>query len=473
MKLILLFILTLSVQQLSAQIFTEVLDTPFEGAKFSAMAFADIDGDNDPDVLITGENNSDDVFAKLYTNDGGVFTEIMDTPFMGSGAGAIAFADIDGDNDPDVLITGDNESGGAFAKLYINDDGNFTEELNTPIRGGEGGTIDFFDIDGDNDLDLLTTGEGPWTNLYTNDGGQFTEVIDHPFDDIYFGSTAIADIDGNGDPDILISGLKSGQDIISKLYTNEGGIFTEVTGTPFDAVGLFCSVAFSDVDGDGDPDLLITGESEDAFISKLYTNESGNFTEVEGTPFGGLTYSSVVFSDIDGDNDPDLLISGLDIDTTFSVKLYKNEGGNFTEIMNTPFEAIAIGAIAFADVDGDNDPDVLITGLNSSEEGISKLYTNESVVSVEEESEDLSFDFMLFPNPTPSDRINITYTSNKSGSLIVDIYDIYGRLVKQQKERVITGEQTFSVDIGLLSKGNYTIQLDDGKRKSTRNLVVQ
>ena len=472
MKSFLFFVLTLSVQLLSAQTFSEVIGTPFEGAKFSAMAFADIDGDNDPDVLITGENNSDDVFVKLYTNDGGVFTEIMDTPFMGSGAGAIAFADIDGDNDPDVLITGDNESGDAFAKLYINDDGNFTEELDTPIKGGEGGTIDFFDIDGDNDLDLLTTGEGPWTNLYINDGGKFTEVMDHPFDNIYFGSIAVADVDGNGDPDVLISGLKS-QGSISKLYTNEGGNFTEVTGTPFDAVGLFCSIAFSDVDGDGDPDLLITGESDVAFISKLYTNEGGNFTEVVGTPFGGFTYSSVVFSDIDGDNDPDLLISGLDIDTTFSVKLYENEGGNFTEIMNTPFDAIAVGAIAFSDVDGDTDQDLLITGLNGLEAGIAKLYTNEGLVSVEEGAKNLSFDFTLFPNPTLAEKITVSYTSNESSSINVNVFALDGRLLMQQPEQLVIEEHTFSIDITSLDKGNYIIQLDDGKRKGARKFLKQ
>ena len=71
MKSILLFILTLLGQILSAQTFTEVLDTPFEDAAYGSIAFSDVDGDNDPDVLITGENSLGDVFAKLYTNEGG------------------------------------------------------------------------------------------------------------------------------------------------------------------------------------------------------------------------------------------------------------------------------------------------------------------------------------------------------------------------------------------------------------------
>nr|MBC8265618.1 FG-GAP repeat protein [Flavobacteriales bacterium] len=43
------------------------------------------------------------------------------------------------------------------------------------------------------------------------------------------------------------------------------------TGTPFDGV-YWSSIAFADVDGDGDQDVLITGQSNNGNISKLYLN---------------------------------------------------------------------------------------------------------------------------------------------------------------------------------------------------------
>jgi hypothetical protein len=87
--------------------FSEVTGTPFEGVARSSIAFADVDGDNDQDVLITGSNNSDAFISKLYTNDGmGNFSEMTGTPFEGVDRSSIAFADVDGDNDQDVLITG-------------------------------------------------------------------------------------------------------------------------------------------------------------------------------------------------------------------------------------------------------------------------------------------------------------------------------------------------------------------------------
>lgn len=95
-----------------------------EGVSLSSIAFADVDADNDPDLLITGWNGSN-ATAKLYTNDGkGNFTEkTTGTPFEGVEAGSIAFADVGGDSDPDVFITGFNTLAGTTSTslLYINE----------------------------------------------------------------------------------------------------------------------------------------------------------------------------------------------------------------------------------------------------------------------------------------------------------------------------------------------------------------
>ena len=95
-KLLLLFIFL--TQILSAQTFTEVPQSPpFEGIEASSIAFSDVNGDNYPDVLLTGVDSSFAPVAKLYTNDGmGNFTEVLDTPFEPVGLSSIAFSDVDG-----------------------------------------------------------------------------------------------------------------------------------------------------------------------------------------------------------------------------------------------------------------------------------------------------------------------------------------------------------------------------------------
>jgi hypothetical protein len=294
MKLNLLFCLLVLGQTLFAQTFTEVLQSPpLVGVYNSSVALADMDGDFDLDVLVSGYDGTTNT-TKLYANDEqGNFTEVMGTPFDGVSFGSVAFADVDGTNGPDLLITGN--------------------------RGG--------------------TNPDPIAKLYTNDGtGTFYEVTGTPFDGVYESSVAFADVDGDNDPDVLITGNASGANRIAKLYLNNGmGNFSEVTGTPFTGVSNG-SLAFADVDGDNDQDVLITGFDGVARTAKLYTNDGmGNFTEVTGTPFDGVAFSAVAFADVDGDNDQDVLITGSLLAVTPLTKLYTNDGmGNFSEVTGTP-----------------------------------------------------------------------------------------------------------------------------------------
>jgi len=303
----------------------------------------------------------------------------------------------------------------------------------------------------------------------------FTEVPQaFPFEGVSEGSVAFSDVDGDGDNDLLITGDNWSEEPIAKLYINDGGSFTEAAGTPFDGV-VYGSVAFSDVDGDGDQDVLITGwNASFERISKLYTNAGGSFTEAVGTPFDGVVGSSVAFSDVDGDGDQDVLITGRNGTDERISKLYSNEGGSFTEVAGTPFDGVAAGSVAFSDVDGDGDNDLLITGANGLFEPIAKLYTNDGVTST---MDDLlsanSFAFALFPNPTKANKLNVRLHSSKEGLVTIKVIDLKGRLVRQQQKRSVLGQQTFSIDIASLTKGSYFIQLDDGKIRGVRKLLVQ
>jgi hypothetical protein len=482
-KLLLLFLA--SAQVVDAQTFTEVSPAPpFEGVDRSSIAFSDVDGDGDEDVLITGNKGSLDPIAKLYTNDGaGNFTEMTGTPFEGIWAGSVAFSDVDGDGDDDVFITGGGSSFEAISKLYINDGlGNFTERTGTPFDGVSiNNSIAFSDVDSDGDSDVLITGKASGlyiAKLYINDGlGNFILMIGTPFEGVWASSIAFSDIDGDGDEDVLITGYNGSDERISKLYINDGlGNFTERTGTPFYGVD-FSSIAFSDVDSDGDEDVLITGRNSSfEQISKLYTNDGlGNFTERTGTPFESVYFSSIAFSDVDGDGDQDVLITGQNSSDVQISKLYTNDGlGNFTEMAGTPFDEVYASSIAFSDVDGDGDEDVLITGENGSDEEIAKLYTNDGMVSSNDDLKtENSLGFLLFPNPSASGTIYLNYDSVNRGDITIKVYSVNGVLLRQQRELAVTGQQVFPIDISSLIKGGYLIELDDGKSRGVAKVIVR
>ena len=308
--------------------------------------------------------------------------------------------------------------------------------------------------------------------------GNFTEVMGTPFEGVSYSSIAFSDVNSDGSEDVMITGLDSSFEPTSKLYINDGmGNFTEMTDTPFDGVWLG-SIAFSDINGDGSEDVMITGQKkpfEIELISKLYKNDGmGNFTEMTDTPFDGVNLSSIAFSDVDGNGSEDVLITGQTNPFDLISKLYTNDGmGNFTEVTSTSFEGVRYSSIAFSDVNDDGSEDVMITGIDISNTIISKLYINDEIVSSSDPLlVDVNLELNPFPNPVKSNNLNVSFKSAKSNSIAVRVYDLNGHLISHQKEFVGTGKQTLIVDITSLPTGSYFIQLENSKILGVAKFII-
>lgn len=348
-----------------------------------SVEFADIDGDNDEDLLLTGYNTSFSLNASLYKNNGaGQFTLVTGTPFVGVRFSSTAFVDIDGDNDLDVFIIGKSGNIGkerTSFNLYENDGaGNFST-IAHPFELLESASFAFADIDGDADQDILisgNSGKSNKTNLYKNDGlGNFSLVSGTSFQAVARGSVTFGDIDGDNDKDIMILGDNKA----TILYTNDGsGTFTPMPNTPFETLDDNVTSTLDDIDNDGDLDLLITGaNASNVYVSLLYINDgSGNFSLKNGTPFQQVPNGDVAFIDVDNDGDKDLLMTGQPT----SANLYENDGtNNFTLVTSTSFTPIFSSAIDITDIDGDNDKDLIITGSDFNYNKVTAVYKNTTV----------------------------------------------------------------------------------------------
>ena len=124
---------------------------------------------------------------------------------------------------------------------------------------------------------------------------------------------ALADVDGDGHPDLLVAGgVVPGRypaPADSRLFLFRNGRFEEdlAAATVLRGVGLVNGAVFSDVDGDGDPDLVLAC---DWGSLRLLINEGGRL--VDATEFYGLEafrgwWTSVESGDFDGDGRPDLV----------------------------------------------------------------------------------------------------------------------------------------------------------------------
>ena len=175
---------------------------------------------------------------------------------------------------------------------------------------------------------------GP-TRLYRNEGGGvFTDVSAEARlqTDARVRTAAWGDFDGDGDPDLLLG--YAGTSPVLALWRNEGpdapgGLprFVEVAAQVGLALaeGATRQAVWVDVDGDGDLDLFLALRDGP---NRLWRNDGGVFTDITGPSHIGDPRRSVgaVWFDVDEDGDLDVYVANMDGDAN---GMWINEGGRF------------------------------------------------------------------------------------------------------------------------------------------------
>jgi photosystem II stability/assembly factor-like uncharacterized protein len=136
--------------------------------------WGDYDDDGDLDVLVAGhikeEDGSFNTVLRIYRNDAETYVafEVIGCPACEGwwDLTAATWADYDSDGDVDILLAGNYNSGSQIegrAKVYDNDGGVFTDsgnQLPAPrASGSRGGSFTWLDIDGEGDLDYFIAGQ--------------------------------------------------------------------------------------------------------------------------------------------------------------------------------------------------------------------------------------------------------------------------------------------------------------------------
>ena len=226
-------------------------------------------------------------------------------------------------------------------------------------------------FDNDGDLDLAITGEDGFENRHSDlfrtdvllDSVAF--ALSGSFPDLSFSSTEWGDVDGDGDLDLLLMGQSDDitdgvQQSHTQLWRNDGeGGFED---SQADLIGLNNGDAgFADADGDGDLDLAITGSSATGSTElRVYTNDGASFRGGV-LSLSGLESSDLAWGDFDRDGDPDLVAGGISA-SGVATTLYENADGSFVEVPDVELPGIQGGDLAWGDYDNDQDLDLIIAG---------------------------------------------------------------------------------------------------------------
>ncbi|MDO7875678.1 FG-GAP-like repeat-containing protein [Hymenobacter sp. ASUV-10] len=286
------------------------------------VVLGDVDGDGDLDLFYSTTGGT----VGLRLNDGaGNFTTSAPNSAVSSSPRGMALGDVDGDGDLDLLVANFGTNGTVSVRLN-NGSGSFTAPATNPdpAVGTNPVNVVLGDVDGDGDLDLLAANTASNTvSVRLNDGtGNFTAPATNSNPAVGDSPTnmTIGDVDGDGDLDFVTTNLYVGT--VSVRLNDGDGNFTAPATNPDPAVGdLPNMVVLDDVDGDGDLDLL-TANYGSGNISVRLNNGSGNFMApaTNPDPAVGSVPLGVTLGDVDGDGDLDLLAANRN-SNTISVRL--------------------------------------------------------------------------------------------------------------------------------------------------------
>ncbi|WP_179007633.1 T9SS type A sorting domain-containing protein [Winogradskyella forsetii] len=276
-------------------------------------------------------------------------------------------ADLDGDGDLDLLTS--TYSGDRLLWLE-NLDGTGTDftqhDISTDIDNPW--NVSAADLDGDGDLDVFAAASGGEHVIwYENTDGSGNFVLKQYISAYEVRAVSAHDIDGDGDLDIVWSSTTDGK---MKWSRNTDGIGTFAgTLNVENNVSSIPNFQVVDVDGDGDLDVVsawnIDGGTKGV---SWYENETGSglFSSRKTIALTTNSISSVHAGDLDGDGDIDVAAA---IQSENKVVWYENTDGLGTfSVENVLSDTVeSVTKVSIADFDGDGKLDVIAASINDNE----------------------------------------------------------------------------------------------------------
>ncbi len=300
------------------------------GESPTAVALGDVNRDGYTDILVANESIPYGVGVLLGNGDG-TFANPAIFNYGGVFAYSIALGDFNCDNKIDLVVTHYNGFNN-IAVMFGNGNGTFGAPVLIGSGGGYPYSVIVNDVNYDEHLDLLVVNleTNNVTVLLGNGNGTFGIATSFGTGGVWPQSIAVGDFNADGKTDLVVGnqfanngGGLGDKGNVGVLMGNGDGTFTKAS--TFASGGHFpYMVAVGDVNGDNNLDIALTNYRSGT-AGVLLGKGDGSFTIAPMAQTGGSP-KSVAISDLNADGKPDLIVTNND---DVRVLLGNGRGGNY------------------------------------------------------------------------------------------------------------------------------------------------
>lgn len=375
--------------------------------------------------------------------------------------GLRGFHDMDGDGVNDVLYDGlDSVSNSRVIWRRGLAGGTYgPEHVLTFPWVGDVNALMAGDLNNDGSTDLLASSPVERRILLNQGGGVFGQGTGTP---LILQHVPPMDINGDGTADFW---CRVGQNAVAYYFD---GVATLTQGPVFATSGS--SGRFGDLSGDGVPDFLVHVAWSDEWI--WYTNVNGTFlpgqfSVITAAPPG----DEPMIVDVEGDGDLDVVLIKEGWDSCSVVLFHNLGGGTFGPAMTVWSDAFTeVHQVLFEDLDGDTDLDLLIMGSVAGSSFGSEILLLESFAAPNTVADMGSpRSIMVAPNPF-SEHSVLSTPIELPPAVSVEVVDMKGRTILFLAGN---GTRNIPLDRGPLMGGMYVARAftEDGPIGAVRFVV--
>lgn len=407
--------------------FTAPLTVTNKVVAIRSLQAADLDGDGSVDPIAASEKtpaaNHHIAWYPNRLSDTGAFgdPEVLSPLGTVQIAESVAAGDIDGDGRTDIVSTSRRDRRVHWSRNRLQDTtqiGSFSPPASITKAERRTAAIAVGDVDGDGDIDVLSASRGEaalgWhenTGTDAAKGRQFASAS--PIDPQAQAPVSVAtgDVEQDDDLDVLWTSRRANK-VFWSINSGGGSFETRIVAAD-DASGIESAIP-TDIDGDGDLDVLSYGRSVQA---RYHENTGGAFSGSASVADGIEGAWAVTAADLDADGDQDIVVAGRrdasagmgfssQSGRRMALVWHENQGGgSFGEEREIEPEIYGVQEVEAADVTGDGRLDIAFASSNGSGFYVqSEAFGNVTFGDKKVFTQEASFD--LIPAPLTSQGTN-------------------------------------------------------------------